>query len=85
MKHDPINSGKRKAVNLSLDTGVVDFAREQGINLSQVSEAALREAARQARDLRWIEENRAKMEGWNAWFEENGMPFEELRAWPWRD
>ena len=84
-RHDPIRTGKRKAVNLSLDTGIVDFAREQGINLSQVSEAALREAAKQARDKRWIEENRTKMEGWNAWFEAHGMPFEELRVWPWRD
>ncbi|MGQ7361739.1 type II toxin-antitoxin system CcdA family antitoxin [Streptococcus suis] len=45
----------------------------------------MREAAKQARDKRWIEENRTKMEGWNAWFEAHGMPFEELRVWPWRD
>ena len=84
MKHDPIRTGKRKPVNLSLDTGVVEFAREQGINLSQISEAALRDAAKRERDRRWAEEHRDKMEAWNVWLEENGMPFEDLRVWPWR-
>ncbi|WP_287979199.1 type II toxin-antitoxin system CcdA family antitoxin [Sphingomonas sp.] len=85
MKHDPVASGKRKSVNLSLDTGIVAMAREVGINLSQVSEAAIREAASRARDERWVEENREKIEAWNRWFEANGMPFADLRVWPWHD
>ena len=48
MKHDPIASGKRKSVNLSIDTGIVAAAREAGLNLSQISEAALCDAARKA-------------------------------------
>ena len=81
MKHDSLSSGKRKAVNLSLDTGVVAAAREAGLNLSQVCEAALRQASRKERDRQWKEDHRESMEGWNRWLEENGLPYAELRLW----
>lgn len=80
MKHDPIASGNRKAVNLSLDTGVVAAAREAGINLSQACEAALREAASAAAAARWHEENRSAIEGWNRWITKNGSPLDRYRA-----
>jgi antitoxin CcdA len=79
MKHDPITSGKRKSVNLSIDTGVVAAAREAGINLSQVSEAALRSAAKKARDDQWREENRDWAESVNRWVEQNGLPLAKYR------
>lgn len=79
MRHDPLASGKRKAVNLSLDTGVVQAAREAGLNLSQVCEAALREASRQERNRLWREENREWAESCNRWVEENGLPLEHHR------
>jgi len=79
MKHDPIASGKRKPVNLSIDTGVVAAAREAGINLSQVSEAAIRDAAKKERDRLWKEENRAAIEANNAWVEQHGLPLEKYR------
>lgn len=79
MKHDPIASGKRKAVNLSLDTGVVAAAREVGLNLSQICEAAIRQATKAERDRRWQEENREWAEAHNRWVEENGLPLERYR------
>lgn len=79
MKQDTIGSGKRKPVNLSLDTGVVEAAREAGINLSQTCEAALRKAAKEERDRRWKEENREAIEAWNAWVEEHGLPLAKYR------
>jgi antitoxin CcdA len=79
MKHDPIASGKRKPVNLSLDTGVVAAAREVGINLSQACETALRNAARAERNRRWKEENRTWAASVNRWVEENGLPLDHLR------
>ena len=81
MKHDSIGSGKRKAVNVSLDTGVVAAARKAGLNLSQICEAALREASRKQREAQWKEENRAAMEGWNRWLGENGLPYADQRLW----
>ena len=78
MRTDPIDSGKRKPVNLSLDTGVVEAARSLGINLSQACEA-LREATRKERDRQWQDENREAIQAWNAWLEENGLPLEKYR------
>ena len=78
MKHDPIATGKRKPVNLSLDTGIVAAAREHGINLSQVSESALRAAAKKAADDKWREDNRAWAEAFNEWYEQNGHPLAHL-------
>ena len=79
MKIDPIASGKRRPVNLSLDTGVVDAAREAGINLSQTCEAALRTAAKAERERQWQEENKDSIEAWNAWVEEHGLPLAKYR------
>jgi len=79
MKHDSIGSGKRKAVNLSLDTGVVAAARAAGINLSQACETALRAAAKVESDRRWQEEHREAIEANNAWVEEHGLPLARYR------
>ena len=79
MKQDSILSGKRKPVNLSLDTGVVEAAREAGINLSQTCEAALRAAAKAERERQWKEENKESIEAWNAWVEEHGLPLAKYR------
>jgi antitoxin CcdA len=79
VKIESINSGKRKAVNLSLDTGVVEAARAVGLNLSQVCETALREAGKRERWRRWQDENRAAIEAHNAWVEEHGLPLEHYR------
>jgi antitoxin CcdA len=78
MKHD-LASGKRKPVNLSLDTGIVEAARAAGINLSQVSERAIRDAAKAERDRRWQEENLERLRAWNSWTEENGIPLAHHR------
>ena len=80
MKHDPIASGKRKPVNLSLDTGIVAMAKEAGVNLSQVSEAAIRDAARAAHQRRWAEGHAERIDAFTAWLDEHGMPFEDLRV-----
>lgn len=79
MKHDPDISGARKSVNLSLDTGIVAAAREAGLNLSRVSEAALRNATREARDAAWKRENREWIEAHAKWVEENELPLERYR------
>lgn len=79
MRIDKISSGSRKAVNLTLDTGVVEAARAHGLNLSQVCEAALREAAKKAAEERWKEDHREAMEANNRWVEEHGLPLEKYR------
>jgi len=79
MKHESIAAGKRRPVNLSLDSNLVTVAREMGINISQVSEAALRAATKAEQERRWKEENREAFDYWNRWVEENGLPLEKYR------
>lgn len=79
MKHDPIASGKRKSVNLTMDSGIVAAAREAGVNLSQVSEAGIAAAVKALREQRWIEDNRAAIESSNAYVEKHGLPFAKYR------
>ena len=79
MKHGNITSGKRLSVNLSIDADVIAIARDAGVNLSRVSEAALRSAAREALDARWKQQNRAWIEAHRAWVETNELPLERYR------
>jgi antitoxin CcdA len=81
MEHDSIATGKRKPVNLSLDTGIVAAAREAGLNLSQISEEAIRKATRDELGRRWKEENAGNFKAWNDWYEQNGLPYADLRLW----
>ena len=80
MKHDPIVVRKRKSVNVSLDTGVVAAAREAGLNLSRITEDALRDAIKAEQERRWKEDNRDWIEAHNRWIEENGLPLAGLRV-----
>lgn len=68
-----------KRTNLSLDAGLVEEARELGVNISQASNRGLEQAVKQARSGRWLEENRAALESSNAWVEANGLPLEKYR------
>lgn len=79
MKQDHIRSGKRGSVKLSLDTGVVAYARAAGLDLSQISEDALRTATKTAKTSQWREENREWIAASNAWVDENGLPLDGLR------
>jgi antitoxin CcdA len=81
MRHERVTSGKRKSVNLSLDTGIVAAARAAGLNLSQISEAAIHAATRAEQERRWKEDNRPAIEAWDRWYEENGHPLEKYKAW----
>ena len=78
MKHDPIASGKRKSVNVSIDTGVVAAARAAGINLSRVTETALRIATKSEAERQWREEHREWIEGFSRSYEAEGDPLAHL-------
>ena len=79
MKHGKIVAGKRRAVNVSIDAGMVAAAREAGINVSQVTEAALRVAIKQDQERRWREENREAIARFAEWYEREGDPLAHLR------
>lgn len=69
----------KRATNLTIDPVLLEEARGLGINLSATFEASLREAVRARKAAQWLEENRAALEGYNAWVEKNGLPLEKFR------
>lgn len=68
---------KKKAVNLSIDAGLLKEARAQGLNLSAVLERALvRETTAQ-----WLAENRAAVKAYNRSIETRGVWSDGWRRW----
>lgn len=70
---------KKRATNLTIDPALLDEARGLNINLSATFEASLRETVRKEKAARWLEENRAALDGYNTWIEQNGLPLEKYR------
>ncbi len=69
----------RRATNVSLDTKLVEAAKEYGINVSRACEEGLARQVSDERSRRWQEENKEAIDGYNAWIEENGIPLAEYR------
>ncbi|MEW5424372.1 type II toxin-antitoxin system CcdA family antitoxin [Amorphus sp. 3PC139-8] len=69
----------KRSANLSVDAALLDEAKALNLNLSATFEAGLREAIRTAKAAQWLEENRAALEGYNAWVAENGLPLAKYR------
>ncbi|MEG3086674.1 type II toxin-antitoxin system CcdA family antitoxin [Sphingomonas sp. PB4P5] len=69
----------RRATNVSLDTTLIERAKELGINVSRACEEGLAREVKAERERRWQDENRAAIEGYNAWVEEHGIPLAEHR------
>lgn len=72
-------SATRRATNLSLDSALIESAKELGINISRACERGLAEQISEERGKRWLAENQAAIEGWNRYVEEHGLPLEKHR------
>ena len=70
--------GPKKAVNVSVDAEILQIAKEVGVNISKVTEDALRKATEPERIRRFREENKEFFESYNAYIERNGIFGEEL-------
>lgn len=66
--------------NITLDPEVLAEAQELGINVSAVSEAALREAVKEARAAQWHTENATALAERVRWSEENDFPLSDVAA-----
>lgn len=72
---------KKRSVNVSVREDLAEEAKAFGTNLSALLESAIEDRHREMRRQKWRDDNRAAIELWNRWIEENGVPFEELRPW----
>lgn len=75
-----MNAQLKKATNHTLDTTLVEEARDLEVNLSRAAEEGLRQALRQARADRWRANNAEALESSNAWVEQHGLPLARHRA-----
>lgn len=73
------SSGRKKAVNVSIDDGLLKAAKEHGVNLSQTLERAVTEALKEIQRDRWLEENREAIESYNRHIEKHGVFSDGLR------
>ncbi|GIL05285.1 post-segregation antitoxin CcdA [Betaproteobacteria bacterium PRO7] len=71
----------KRATNLSLNSKVLDLAKELGINLSQTVDALLEEEVRRRLREQWLERNRAAIEAYNARIEKEGTFAQQVQKW----
>ncbi|NKX45108.1 type II toxin-antitoxin system CcdA family antitoxin [Roseicyclus persicicus] len=67
--------GKQRT-NITIDADLLAYAREKGLNVSAITEEALRAARREA----WAQENAAAIDSLNAWVEQNGLPLAKYQV-----
>ena len=72
--------GAKRAVNLSLDSDLLDEAKSYGFNLSRTVESGLVEALRKERGRRWQQENAEGIRASNEELERNGLWSDGLRT-----
>lgn len=63
----------RKPTNVSARTDLVMEAKSLGINLSEVFENALEVSVREARQRRWVQENKEAFVDYDRFVEANGV------------
>jgi antitoxin CcdA len=72
--------GAKKAVNLSIQSELLDAARAEDINLSATLEVALADQLRIRRRDRWRTENERAIEAYNSDVDENGSFGDNARS-----
>jgi antitoxin CcdA len=68
---------KKRAVNLFVETDLLDAARRLRINLSETLERRLRTIVRAEEERRWLEENQAAIEAYNNRVSRDGLLSDE--------
>ena len=70
----------KQRTNISLTAANLAAARELGLYVSAISDAAVAEAVRAARAEAWSVENAAAISERRTWIEANGMPLADLQV-----
>ncbi|MDU8913411.1 type II toxin-antitoxin system CcdA family antitoxin [Aestuariicoccus sp. MJ-SS9] len=73
-------TSEKRRTNITLTAENLTAARELGLNVSAISDAAVGEAVRAARAEVWAKENAAALSERRAWIEANGTPLADLQV-----
>jgi antitoxin CcdA len=74
------NNAPKKATNLSLNSKVLEKARELGMNVSQTVDALLAAEVRRCYWQKWNEENKDAVAEYNARIASEGLPLAKYRT-----
>ena len=80
LQTNPATKATKRAVNLSLDSKVLDSARELGLNLSATVDALLAEEVKRRYWERWNSENREAIAHYNERIAREGLPLARYRS-----
>ena len=69
----------KKATNLSVNSDLLNRVRSLNINLSSTFEAALKQVLAEQHQKQWKIENRAAVQAYNEFVEDNGLFSDEYR------
>lgn len=72
----------RRKTSLTLDAEALDLAKELGLNVSAVAEAALVKAVAAAKREKWLAENADAFTAQSDWHERNGHPLADIMVAP---
>jgi antitoxin CcdA len=70
----------KKATNLSLNSKVLEAARELGMNISQTVDSLLAEEVKRRYWQKWNEENAQAIDHYNARIKSEGLPLAKYRT-----
>ena len=70
----------KQRTNVTLSSDTLSAARELGLNVSAISDAALAEAVRRARAAAWAEANKDALAERQAWIDANGPPLRDIQV-----
>jgi len=76
----PHSTTEKQRTNITLSAANLAAARELGLNVSAISDAALAEAVRAARAEVWARENAEAIAERRAWIEAHGTPLADLQV-----
>ncbi len=76
-----MNRAAKRPINLSLDADLIEAARAHGLNLSAITEDALRKRIAEEDARRWLAENGEAITAQNAWTAKRGLFSDEFRGW----
>lgn len=71
----------KKATNLSLNTSLLEAARQLGLNLSQTVNTLLADEVKRRYWTKWNEDNREAISAYNERTAKHGLPLTQYRSW----
>jgi antitoxin CcdA len=74
------DNAPKKAIKLSLNSKMLEVAREMGMNISQTVDALLAAEVKRRYWEQWNERNKEAIASYNARIAEHGLPLAKYRA-----